>query len=218
MTGYLATDRIIDYLRTRNLVDHGQAVQATVIVPGVQRGRLAGDTPITLQFDRSGRTWQVAATAADVAPDLSARQVVTIRVDPDNPRRWTALTRVPPLWQPLLAPGLLVPAVLAPLVISLWRRAQLLSLYRNGRPQVGLVVQVYQSALAPFSRTIRCTLRDEPGRRLLTVQLPPRTAFAQHGQAMWLLVSGTGRAVRAMAPSAFAPPPADPPAPAPTSS
>jgi len=206
-----ALDQGREWANWRRLLRHGQQVAAEVVeVGGVTRNvMMAPNTPVKLAFELQGRPHTVEGTLEGRTEFIRTHDRVPIHVDPADPSRWTALMELPPLGRQLLAAWITAPLGLALLAVAAVGRGRLLRLFREGQAEFALILHSQHSALAPRSRLVRCTLRDEGDKRIFSVFVPQRRgADRQHpdnpprGQGLWIICSGN----RAIAAEWFAPP------------
>lgn len=197
-----ALDKGSEWANWRGLILHGQKVNAKVVeVGGVTRNvTMAPNVPVKLAFTLNGRPHTVAGILEGRTEFIRTHDDVTIYVDPADLSRWTALLEVPPLSRQLLSVWLTLPLALALLIVAGVLRIRLLRLWRDGQAESVLVLHSQHSALAPLSRLVRCTPRDERDTRVFSVFLPQRRGVPLRGQGLWIIRSGN----RALAAGLFA--------------
>jgi len=186
---YFSIARIQEWKLDRDLVRSGISLQATVGVAGVGRGGYAipPGTPVELTFDFRGEPQHVSVYLEDQTTPVTG-QKINIRIDPDDPQRWTDLAEPRPLAGYLIGPALMVAIVPITLVTAWMIRRRFARTWAGGAVQAAVVVDRLQSAMAPMAQTIRCRFRDKPERRLLVVYLPRSFAKVQRGDVVWVLV------------------------------
>jgi hypothetical protein len=199
-----AIDKGGEWANWRSLIVHGQKINAEIVeVDGATRNvTMAPSAPVKLAFEINGQPHTVAGTLEGRTEFIRTHDRVPIYVDPADPSRWTALMELPPLTRQLLAVWVALPMALALQAVAVILRGSLLRLWRDGQAESALVLQSQHSALAPLSRLVRCTPRDEGDTRVFSVFVPQRQGVPQRGQALWILRSGS----RAIAAELFAPP------------
>jgi hypothetical protein len=113
---------------------------------------------------------------------------VPIRVDPNDPDRWTDRKTSPPLLARQLIPaaiGLPIVAVLG--LLAFLKRGAAARVWRDGQAALALVVGTGQSPFAPRSRALRCTAAESSDKRVFTVYLPAGAAPLTAGDAVWVV-------------------------------
>jgi hypothetical protein len=193
VTIYFTVSQVSAALATRRLIFHGTAVMAHVdAANGVKdRGR---------RYDRRDR---IGADLTFTAPDgtrqtvqgelspqsgfLTVGGTIDLRVDPNDPTVWTDRITPPPWHTELSAVIILVPLLLLSVLMMLWRRVQVLAVWRRGEPMSGIVVDSKQSAIAPRSRVVRFALMDGNDRRVFHVLYPTRAGEPGKGDELLLI-------------------------------
>jgi hypothetical protein len=192
-TIYFAVMQISAALKTRNLITHGAKVMATVdSCNGVKdKGRRYN------RLDRCGcdltfvgpdgvkRTVQ-----GELAPQpgiLVVSEQIELRVDPNDPSKWTDLLTPPPWHTELAAVIVPVPLLIFALAMMLLRRAQVLNVWRHGEPFEAVVVDSKKSAIAPRSRIVRFALPDGDDRRVFQVLYPAALGELTQGDELLLI-------------------------------
>src|SRR5581483_2655860 len=104
----------------------------------------------------------------------------------DDPQPWTA--RLAVVW-------MLLPVLAICVLVLLFRRHQMLRIWRYGSEAVGRVVEVRQSAIAPRSRFVRLAVEGSGNRRVLTT-LFPYTAGEIHKDDELVVLMSPGNASR----------------------
>ena len=185
---YFAVARIYDWKQDSDLVLHGTPVTATVGVEGVPRAGYVppSGTPYTLSFTLNGQDQQVTGTL-EGHTEVPTGQKLAIRIDPNDLTRWTDLTEPRGLGGYLIVPVLIAPIVLAALVAAAWIRRGLLLVWRNGIGESAVVVDRRQTALAPMSQALRCTIPSRSDKRLVLIYLPGQSPKLQRGETVTIV-------------------------------
>jgi len=192
-TIYFAATQITAALRTRNLITNGAKVMATVdSCNGVKdKGRKynrldrCGCDLIFVGPDGVKRTVQ-----GELAPQpgtLIIGEQIELRVDRADATRWTDLLTPPPWHTELAAVIVPVPLLVFAVAMMLWRRAQVLNVWRRGEPVPAVVVDSKKSAIAPRSRIVRFVLPDGNDRRVFQVLYPAALGQLQRGDELVLI-------------------------------
>jgi hypothetical protein len=176
------------------LVRSGVAVNATIEGAGPVGGAfetLPGRSPpppvnVELSFDWHGQEQRVRRT---LEHRVTTGDTMPIRVHPDNPAIWTDEQEVPPLLRQLIAPMILLPAVLIVAAVGWLMHRRILGVWREGEVTGAIVVETRQSAIAPLSQQVRCTPAAGGDRRLISVFVPNRLGRLQKGDPIRLIVS-----------------------------
>src|SRR5688500_12199482 len=111
---------------------------------------------------------------------------VPVRVDPNRPRVWTDLTEPLPWLAEFTIVLFLLPLLALLAAVALWRRWQVLGVWRKGTVAPAVVVAQKHTAVAPRSRLLRFTLADGTDRRVWSTLVPARLAPAP-GESMWVI-------------------------------
>jgi hypothetical protein len=127
--------------------------------------------------------------------------VIKVHVDPKDPTVWTDRKEPPALGGKMLAPLLLLPAVLVSLLATAWLRGRVAKLWTNGEARQAIVIDAKQSPLAPLSSLARCAL-VEGDNRLISVTVPHRLGKVSKGRTLWI-VTAPGNPQRAVAAAVF---------------
>jgi hypothetical protein len=182
ITAYFTVQQLREALSERRLIREGRAVEARVEQFG-QRGTMANI--------RRGEAFAVTVTypgangeprqseglfIAEQDRRLSVGDTIEIRVDPNDPDRWTTRSEPRPWAEHLTAAIILVPLLALTLLMTLTRRAQVLRTWRDEPAMPATVVETKQSAIAPMSRVIRFVLHEGDDRRVWTTLHPARQA------------------------------------------
>jgi hypothetical protein len=88
----------------------------------------------------------------------------------------------------MLSAMLLLPFVIVLFALAIWRRSQVLNLYRQGDAMLAEVVSEGHSAAAPLSRLLKCAVHNGQDARLITILLPTRIAPGV-GKPLWLIAT-----------------------------
>jgi hypothetical protein len=190
VTVYFTIMRVHEAMQDRWLILHGLDVNAKfTIVSGdsfPKRRPRNESMPATIQYSVNGVPYTLDISLeskpfgfAMVGTDFP------IKVDPDDPTRWTEETVPRPWVQELTAVGLLVPILLLLGIMTLWRRMGMLKVWRSGSLIPGEVVELRHTAIAPRSRIVRFTLRDGP--RVWGTLVPTSAGVPARGETIWLI-------------------------------
>ncbi len=189
----LLITHMVIWARELKIVRQGTPITATIESIGEGefngQGNISPDSyPVKLTFDFNGQSYEVGPGFLEGWTDpISPKEMVPIRIDPDDPYHWTSLTVAPPILHALLAFLLVLPFALALLAAGIFLRLRVLRLWQTGAASPFMVDSTSQSALAPSSRVVHC--KDAEGRttRLVTVFIPRRIADPKPGDILWLI-------------------------------
>lgn len=190
---------IANYLQWRRdarLVESGAPVNAKVMEAGgltLATKKVAGDSPVRLEYQWQGKTYDVEAAALDGRPGddfIVIGSDIPIRIDPRNPEIWTPRLHATPLPQQLIGGMIALPLGLILLARSALFRRRLLNLWQTGTAVPALVLGARHTAMAPRAWSVRCTGTDDDP-RVFEVWLPPRSDV-QEGAPLWLLLPQGG--------------------------
>ncbi|HEY7086580.1 MAG TPA: hypothetical protein VH518_00745 [Tepidisphaeraceae bacterium] len=190
---YITISRVDEAIRDRSLIEHGLDVNARIVAAMgsdvTKRWPRNDQVPVRLRFTLPGGKTHEMDTVLPAKPDAYAQPGtdIKIKIDPDDPDRWTEQTQPLPWASELTAPGMLIPLALALAIVTFIRRASVLNIWKNAPLAAATVVGTQQTALAPFSRVVRFTLREGEDRRIWNVLLPVRRrGIPQPGETIWL--------------------------------
>lgn len=146
-----------------------------------------------LEFSFNGQQYREIPGWLAQLPDepppapISPGQIITVRLDPENPLVWTDKSQ-PRSWpaQFTIVWLLLVPLLAILVLVALLRRTQVLGIWRKGELSPAVVVELKQTAVAPFSRIVRFTLADGSDRRVFAT-LHPAAAVPRPAELMWVI-------------------------------
>lgn len=204
IAAYLAVTQLAGALAERRLIEHGHAVEATVIELDQTRSRMTRPISrdvtreIVLRYHVPGIDEPLEVKGRlDARPGevVQVGQPMQIRVDPSNPRRWTDRTRAKPWLVEMTSVALLVPLVAVLLLVAFLRRAAVLRVWRNEPALEAVVVDVVNSAIAPRSRIVRLTLTGDS--RVFTTLYPVRAGIPVVGETI-SVVAPPGRPHKAV--------------------
>jgi hypothetical protein len=114
---------------------------------------------------------------------------VTLRVDPNDPSRWTDRTTAPPLLSRMVIPLSIGLPIVAVLGLVAWSgRGSAARVWRDGPSVPAMVVgPAGQTPFAPRSSAVRCTPADSNDKRVFTVFLPAGAAPVAAGDVVWVV-------------------------------
>jgi hypothetical protein len=214
ITIYLTASRVHQALKDRSLIHNGLDIKAKIISangsPTPKRWPRNETIPATIRFVMPDGSQQEQTVLLDAKADAFAMvgTELAIKVDPDDPQRWTEQT-VPAAWSgELTTPVMLIGLSLIVVATTLLRRQSVLRVWKNEPLVAATVVEIKHTALAPLSRVVKFTLVDSTNRRVWSILLPVRAGIPQPGETIWLISSQKNPA-RAIAAKLYVDPPAD---------
>ncbi|MFI5381091.1 MAG: hypothetical protein ACHRHE_17475 [Tepidisphaerales bacterium] len=193
---YFVSTNLARSIRGRRLVKYGIQGEARLdrIGPETVKGkRFAADPSLTVDMTVT-LPGQPPYNILDVTlPDnrdtLETQTRIPIYVDRADPKRFTTTTTFS-IGVDLLLGGVLLPFIVVLFAYAWFLRGRYLGLWKNGDAAVAVVVDSRQSPIAPFSRIVRCALRDH--KRIDTVfslLVPNRLGAFQPGDNLWIIVN-----------------------------
>ena len=187
---WIAVQQTIAWNRDAALIRSGTQVDAVVWLWGARvTGRPIGpEDPATLEFEWNGQPQVLSGQRVVRELPTHSGEIISIYVDPQDPRRWTARAAPPPLGKLMMGAAALVAVAALLAVVSWFKRRGVLSTWRDGEARQAVVVETSQTALAPRSRLLRCALTDGADKRLISVYVAHRTATLQKGDRLWLIM------------------------------
>jgi hypothetical protein len=189
------------WMRDRALVVDGVVVQAIPSSPtgqGIEGHRLPADAVVRLTFEYNGKRREVQGQLAGRRDLIVLGAPVEIRIDPDNPQRWTGRQSPAPPWAYIVGSLPLLPLVVILFIAAFVIRRGVLHTWRDGEAKEAVVVEVRQSPLAPQSQIVRCALAGGDG-RVWTVTQPKSAGRVLRGDPIWLIVPHKGKPIAAAA-------------------
>jgi hypothetical protein len=180
----LLIQRISTWREAAQLINHGLPIDAQVIEVNNSKimGRSeAGDRPVTLRFDRDGKTLEVnVAYLEGRLPEepLIVGKTIKIRVDPNDSSRWTPRQTPTPIGPELLGGGIALATGVLVCGFAAVLRARLLKTFRTAPQLDAVVLAAKHVAIAPRAWQARCSPVAEGDNRVFTVYIPPRANVA----------------------------------------
>jgi hypothetical protein len=185
-------DRMWSWGEQNQLVNHGTVVQAKVVEANGQQVsslKQPPDSQVQLEFDWHGQLQRPPRATLDGWTEyIVVGQTIPIRVDPNDPSKWTASNEPPSLGSALLVGLMFLPLVPILLLVALLKRKRVMHTWQTGEATLGVVVERSQSPIAPLSYTVRCSLRDRRDKRIFTVFVPRVGASLQKNDLLWLIL------------------------------
>ena len=155
----------------------------------------------TLSYtDSAGTTHRLEGYLVGQSVALSPGNTIPILVDPDRPEHWTDRVKPLPVIEGMMGPLLLTPLSLIFAGVAFMQRRRILNIWRQGIERAALVVGVANSATAPLSTHLRCTLLGSRDKRIITVTVPRSAVSFKAGDTLTLLTppGDSNRAIAAV--------------------
>jgi hypothetical protein len=193
---YFLTSRYLQWRKDMVLIRDGQPIEAYVYsadgypIPGRRR---PPTSPVELHYEVGGKKYQVQGYLTGRKDSFVVHTNVPIRVDPDNPARFTAREEPTSLTLQLVGGLILLPFTALLAIVAFVQRARLLALWRNGRTLDAIVLDARHTALAPRSWLVRCAPADPEDKRVLSVYVPGRAQPPARGEGLWLVADTGGK-------------------------
>lgn len=197
IAAYLLITRYLDWRRDARLIEAGTQVPATVVEAGelvVRYKKVPGDSPVRLQYQWQGQTYDVRAASLEGRPSADFIVIgapIPIRIDPDHPDVWTARTRPASLPQELIGGLIALPLGALLLIQSALVRRRLVNTWRRGTATRAVVLGARHTALAPRAWNVQCTTADDEDQRVFSAWLPS-DADVRQSAPFWLLFPPSG--------------------------
>jgi hypothetical protein len=190
VTLIIAASRIAANIRERDLIQNGVKVTATVV--GMDGSTRVGWTqPRSDSHDvrlrakmPDGQSLTLSGNLPSGAGVLKIGGEIEIKIDPNQPSRWTDRTEAHSWAADLVIPLSLLPIILLLLAIALLRRSQVLRIWRNGDLVQGIVHDLRHSAMAPRSRLVRFTIPDLANSRIFSTLIPTSLGIPHEGDTI----------------------------------
>ena len=193
ITAYYALSRLYFWTDETRLIQHGKTIEAEVMGANpsadAPKGQVyAPDTAVDLKYTYNGQSYRQHGQLDGRTKQIFSRTNVPIIIDPANPDHWTARTKPSSLIHQMLSAMLLLPFVIVLFALAIWRRGQVLNIYRQGEGMLAEVVSEGHSAAAPLSRLLKCAVHIGDDVRVVTILLPTRIAPGV-GKPLWLIAT-----------------------------
>jgi hypothetical protein len=193
VTVWFTVSRVLESLDDRWLIEHGTPVVAKFKV-------VNGDPVAGHQFARKEALPCVITIPVNGVPkDLEIRLEpkenafakvgadLPIRIDPNDPQRWTERTQPNPWLNELRMVWLLAPLAGVLLAVTIWKRYGVLRVWRGEPLAAATVVEVRHTAVAPLSRLVRFSFVEGEDRRVHGALMPTRAGIPDKGETIWLI-------------------------------
>jgi hypothetical protein len=157
--------------------------------------------PVKLTYiDTSGTPRKLEGILEAQRAPVHPGQEIPVLVDPSHPDRWTDRVVPVSLAEELIIPTLLLPLTIILAALAVWQRQRMLKLWRTGVLREGTVLDRKNSATAPKSAVLRCTIDASRDKRVLSVTVPRSTVRLGPGDPISLVTppGGSGRAIAAV--------------------
>ena len=186
---YLGVYLVLHWLEDVRLVNNGTPVTATITRIGDSgaRGNASPDNDVELSFSFHDVQNEVDGYLVGRDKPISLQDQVQIRIDPNDPTKWTYLTQPPDIWRQFFVVALILPVAAAAIIVSIVLRRRILSTWAEGTAQPFVIVSTGQTALAPGSLMVRCTALDGRDQRLVSVFIPRKFGPLNRGEPVWLI-------------------------------
>lgn len=115
---------------------------------------------------------------------------ITLHVDPADHSRWTDRSEATPLLDSLFVGLMTLPVAPLLIVVGVIQLKRLRRLWRSGSAALAVVFDRRQSAIAPTTFVVRCTMHDQRNRELFSVHVPRIGVGLQKGDVIWV-IAGT---------------------------
>jgi hypothetical protein len=198
---YLSATQIYTWNLERRLIEEGVPVMATVLVANGVPDRGKSQPPesnVELRYTHDGQEYEVKGTLAGREEWIQIGSDVELRLDPNDPRVWTARLTPTPLVRQLVGAAVTVPVIVILLIAAWLAHRRTLRTYENGQLTPSEVVALRTSPIAPLSRAVVCTPTDPEDKRLFTIYIPQSLIRLQAGDDVNLLIDAKGRVLATM--------------------
>jgi hypothetical protein len=203
ITCYFIVTRVQEARQDRWLIENGVDVVAKFTVvngdPVPKRRPRNEPMAVSIKFKLNGVEHKLDIPRLEAKPNAYAvvYEDFKIKVDPNDPTRWTEETQPKPWSQELTVVGFLLPVLVLLAIIVMWKRRGVLKTWASGELVAGSVVETRHTAVAPLSRVVRFTLSDSDDRRIWSTLMPAGAGIPDQGETIWLIVppNNPGRAI-----------------------
>lgn len=190
---FFLVTRVREAMNDRWLIDHGINIPAKFLTvngdPVRKRYPRNEAMAAVVTFDWQGKPYQLSIPRLEAKPGGYAvvGETLPIKVDPNDPTRWTEETTAKPWSEELTAVGLLLPLAAIAFIVLVMRRRAILNTWMHEPLLNATVIETRQSGAAPMSRIVRFTLNNEPDRRIWTMLIPVSAGIPAKGESIWLV-------------------------------
>lgn len=194
---YFLASRYLQWQKDTTLIRQGQLVEAYVYsadgypIPGRRR---PPTSPVELHYEVGGKQYKVQGYLTGRKESFVVHTNVPIRIDPDDPERFTAAEEPTDLYFHLTGGLLLLPFVVLLAGVALVQWVRLLGLWHTGEAVEGMVLDARHTAAAPRSWLVRCAPADQNDKRVLSAYVPEGTRRPARGDRVWLIAAARGNA------------------------
>lgn len=201
VAAYLFLTHYLTWRRDSSLIVSGVALPATIVEAdgSTMRERpQRGDAPVVLVYEYQGHPHRTSAAfleGREGSDYLYVGSTIPIRVDPNDPGRWTWRVEPVPLGHAVIGAIIAFPVAIILLLASLWQRSRILRTWRDGSAVEATVLAARHTALAPRAWSIRCTSVDSADKRVFTVFAPPEADVNEGASVLLLALARSGRPV-----------------------
>lgn len=192
---FFLVTRIREAISDRWLVNNGVDVVATFVSvnsdPVAKRWSRNDAMPAAIAFEWNKKPVRIEIPRLE--PKAGAYAVIgeklKIKIDPNDPQKWTEESTLKPWTHELAAVGMLLPLAAIAFAMMLLKRRGVLQTWRDGSVVPATVVEVRQSGAAPQSRVIRFTFDQEEDRRIWTTLMPVSAGIPAAGESIWIIAT-----------------------------
>ncbi len=198
----------------RWLIEHGLPLDAEVMwIRGTQNPQTEfsriDDLQVQIGYYVNGKRYELAEAQGRLTPIRDRKPIPTVRVgdkiavrvDPNDPHVWTDRGMPRPWYVEFTIVLFLLPLLAFLGLMALWRRTQVLSIWKRGELAPAAALDLTQTAVAPFSRVVRFTLADGSDRRVYSTLHPAHNA-PKSGDVIWVIFP-RGKRARAIVASLY---------------
>lgn len=205
---YLVASRALEHLQRAALLEEGIAVTAHIeqIVGRHQQTR-ATPVPVRLRYALpDGRQFiDTAVTPLEATSNEDVLHVddpLPIRVDPQNPARWTEDRPPRSFFASIGIAAALLPLVILLFLLAWMKRRSVLAVWRNGEATQAAVLGQKASALAPRSQLLSISLANDPENRVVSLLHPRKVGELSKGDSI-VVVAPPGKPQKAVEASLY---------------
>jgi len=184
-------------IEERSFLDQSVSVDARILeisgLTNIRAMSLSTAQPVRVEFTLPGETEpRVVEGYMPAGPgSISVDDQLTLRVNPNEPSKFTNQIQ-PTLWAYQLSlPAVLLPALLLVLAVALVKRSSVIKTAQTGILRAAQVVTVERSLLAPDARRLKVSLTDDPARRVFVVTWPNKSGGVAKGDVINLIVDNS---------------------------
>jgi hypothetical protein len=169
------------------LIRNGLKVSAKLVFAETRNNNQLAEPGDNVELELNLPTGVEKVAGTITAPAVVTKNI-TVRLDPKDHSRWTDRTEPPPLLDSLLVGILVFPLVPALFVFAFLNMRRMRSVWQTGPASIAVIYERKQSAIAPMSYVVRCSLQNHRDKQLFDVYVPRVGYGLGKGDLIWVIM------------------------------